>query len=238
MKERLSAVCAYAGAIAVILVFLVSVIDINCFDRAFYEREYAAMDTAASLDMSHQDLMKATETLLDYLEDARDDIIVSIEVRDMPKEAFNERETLHMADVKHLYRFALHLRIGALVILFGALLILWVKKKRDMWELLAIGYAQCAFAFLCVVVFLGLWAAVDFSSLWESFHRLFFTNDLWLLNPYTDLMINMFPETFFFHMVLRIAGMFLICFIGLWIGSLWYLKKQHRLILPRKEKKQ
>jgi uncharacterized membrane protein len=34
---------------------------------------------------------------------------------------------------------------------------------------------------------------------------LFFNNDLWLLDPATDVMINMFPEEFFYDMAIGIV---------------------------------
>lgn len=223
MKQRLSMICAYSAAIAAILILLVTCIQWICFDRSFYEREYERMETAASLHMSHGDLMKATTTLLDYLEDHRDDVKVTIDVYELPKEAFNERESLHMVDVKALYQFALHVRICAALVLIIALAWLWITQKKAMGKLLANAFVQCAMGLACLLAFLGIWALIDFTSLWESFHHLFFRNDLWLLNPRTDLMINMFPEDFFFHMVLRIALSFIIGF-GVLLGtSLWFL---------------
>ena len=51
----------------------------------------------------------------------------------------------------------------------------------------------------------ALWAAVDFSSAFNFFHRILFTNDLWLLNPETDLLIRICPSSMFESMGLRIA---------------------------------
>lgn len=226
---------AFAASISVILILLISAIDVNCFRRSFYEREYAAMNTAADLHMSHEDLMKATETLLDYLQDKRSDIQVTINVYGLEREAFNERETLHMVDVKQLYQFALIVRIAAIGCLAGSLWLLWRRKKGDMLMMLAQAYQKCAIVFVCFVAMLGIWALCDFTALWESFHRLFFRNDLWLLNPYTDLMINMFPEDFFFHMVMRIALMFIVGFVGLGIGSYWVEKRHFRKIFNKEE---
>ncbi len=223
MKQRFSIACAYLASISAILILLITSIQWNCFDRGFYEREYESMNTAASLHMSHEDLMKATETLLDYLEDTRDDVSVTIDVYELPREAFNERESLHMVDVKALYQFALHVRVLAIIVLVASFAWMWADQKKTMWKFLSIAFVQCAVSFLCLLAFLGMWAAIDFTSLWESFHHLFFRNDLWLLNPRTDLMINMFPEDFFFHMVLRIAWMFIIGFSALLGASLWCL---------------
>ena len=51
----------------------------------------------------------------------------------------------------------------------------------------------------------GIWAAIDFNSAFNFFHRLLFTNDLWLLNPATDLLIRICPSSMFANMGLRIA---------------------------------
>lgn len=229
MKPRFLNCCAILAAISLILILLISAIDFHCFQRSFYEREYAAMNTAQDLNMSHDDLMKATETLLDYLQDKRDDVKAEITVSGWVREAFNERESLHMVDVKNLYRFAKTLRLVAIGCLVLSLAVLWRQKKQEMWMMLAGAYGKVTVGFLCFVAMLGIWAFCDFTGLWESFHRLFFRNDLWLLNPHTDLMIQMFPEDFFFHMVMRIAVTFLIGFLGVGCLCLFYWKRRLRI---------
>lgn len=236
MKNKLTGICCYVISLCAILILFITSIDMNCFNRDFFASEYASMQTAQSLHMSHEDLMKATNVLLDYLQDERTDIIAEIEVYELPRQAFNERETLHMVDVKALYQWALQLRMGAIVVLLLSLSYTVFHKRKDSMEMLAKAFSQTALCFLAFVLFLGLWAAVDFTSLWESFHHLFFTNDLWLLNPRTDLMINMFPEDFFFHMVLRITSMFLITFGILCTISICYLQKQYHFISLKKRK--
>ena len=65
--------------------------------------------------------------------------------------------------------------------------------------------------------------ASDFSKYFVVFHLIFFDNDLWILNPATDMLINIVPEPFFMDTALRIAitfgGMviifFAVCFL-LW----------------------
>jgi len=56
---------------------------------------------------------------------------------------------------------------------------------------------------------------VDFTSFWVSFHHLFFTNDLWLLNPETDVLIMMVPQQFFSDLVARIIIRFVSVFFVL-----------------------
>jgi len=65
-------------------------------------------------------------------------------------------------------------------------------------------YLAGAAMFFVLLIAAGIWALIDFNSLWIHFHLLFFHNDLWLLDPNTSVMINMFPEQFFNDMVVRI----------------------------------
>ncbi|MBQ8074276.1 MAG: DUF1461 domain-containing protein, partial [Clostridia bacterium] len=50
---------------------------------------------------------------------------------------------------------------------------------------------------------LVLWAVLNFDGLFVTFHRLAFTNDLWLLNPRTDLLIRLMPEEMFVDLGLK-----------------------------------
>ena len=93
-------------SLALIFVLLVTSIDFHAFNKNYYREHYIKLNTADSLGMSDEDLFAATETLLDYLHDQRDDILVSGEVFGMQREIFTERETLHMVDVKNLYKYA------------------------------------------------------------------------------------------------------------------------------------
>ena len=65
--------------------------------------------------------MNATNTLLDYMQDKRDDIIVVEKVNGNEREIFDERETLHMVDVKNLYLNAMKTRT---ILLVGSITIL------------------------------------------------------------------------------------------------------------------
>ena len=64
--------------------------------------------------------------------------------------------------------------------------------------------------------------AIDFNKLFRVVPRDFFNNDLWLLDPATDLLIRMLPEGFFFDMVIRIGVIFIGSLLILWgAGALW-----------------
>ena len=69
--------------------------------------------------------------------------------------------------------------------------------------------AKTVFGLLGVIAAgLALWAAVNFDGLFITFHRLAFRNDLWLLNPRTDLLIRLMPETLFIRLGLMGLAVF------------------------------
>lgn len=68
----------------------------------------------------------------------------------------------------------------------------------------------------------------DFNKYFTQFHLIFFDNDDWILNPQTDLLINIVPEGFFRDTAFLIAGIFLASAAILWIGSGVWKKRIHK----------
>jgi integral membrane protein (TIGR01906 family) len=71
---------------------------------------------------------------------------------------------------------------------------------------------------------------LDFDRAFTVFHMLFFPNDLWILDPSVDLLINMVPLGFFIDISIFIGGL-LLCLSGAVIGlATWYLKRTAYLL--------
>ena len=115
---------------------------------------------------------------------------------------FSEKELAHMADVRGLVRGLSLLRYaaGGLALLILALYWFHRQHRADREKLLADvlkGAARGAYLLLGIVLALGIWGAVNFTGLFVTFHKVFFRNDLWLLNPRQDLLIMLMPTRFF-----------------------------------------
>lgn len=238
MKERINSFCGYLICISAILMMLITVVDMVCFDKNFYEKEYIKYESADSLGISNEDLMKSTNALLDYIRGDRNDIVVEINLRGNLKETFNSRETMHMVDVKGLYDYLMMVRLGSLLILVAGFIYLIVKMKQEVLYFIATRFLKTAVCFLFVVACFGAWVYVDFNNFWTSFHLIFFRNDLWLLNPLTDFMINMFPEELFFDLVFRIVLCFLIPFVLSCTLCVIYLKRETLMLNQPKPNKE
>lgn len=115
---------------------------------------------------------------------------------------FNERECLHMQDVFGLFDLGRKVRLvcGILFVLLLAFLLL-----REAPPVFAQHLHRDTIVWLGIFVVAGLVIALSFQRSFILFHRMFFDNDLWLLNPETDLMIQMMPESFFIGLASQIA---------------------------------
>lgn len=213
-----------AAGLLVLLGVLLTVIDGLCFAKGFYEYEYQKGAQAEKIGMSEEGLMDATVTLLDYLKDRRDDIVVKTEVHQTEREVYNEREKLHMVDVKQLYQNACTARNLFLLIAAGLFCFLYFTYKVSFLHDLYLGWKDALLLMILFVSFIAIWCIADFNGFWMQFHYIFFDNDLFLLDPNTSIMINMFPESFFFDIVAGIILIFVLV-IGICTFTLRHFSK-------------
>lgn len=210
-----SAVCASAASVMLIVALLILSIEMFALNPSFFTGEYSKLNTAQDIGMSEQDLTAVTNKLINYITDADKDLNMKADIGGEMQEVFGEREKDHMVDVKALYLSARSVRtaffIGAAVLVIATFLI----RKKQALKTLCKSFLYVSGVFVVIVGALGLYAAVDFTSFWISFHHLFFTNDLWLLDPRTDVLIMMVPEQFFSDLVARIIIRFISIFIAL-----------------------
>ena len=208
-----------------LVAILLSAINFVVFQRSFYAYEYSKGNQVEDTGMSEEDLMRATDTLLDYVRDDRDDIVVEASVNGEVREVFDERETLHMVDVKNLYLNAMKVRNILFIISIAGLVLLPFIFKIDFIDICKDAFYGGLIFLIALVLFVGIWAVVDFNGFWMQFHYIFFDNDLFLLDPNVSIMINMFPSNFFFEMVFCIIIVFVVLLLVIYL----LIKGQYRL---------
>ena len=69
---------------------------------------------------------------------------------------------------------------------------------------------NCAIITVVLPAIVGIFALIDFDTLFLIFHKITFSNDDWLFDPATDPIINMLPQEFFMQCALIIVGTMLI----------------------------
>jgi len=196
-----------------IIVTVITSIDFCCFDQTFYREQYQKLQVNEDIGIDFEDLMDVTSVLLDYTQAKRSDMIIYKAVNGIEREIFNQKEKLHMADVQQLYLNAMLVRNIAFVTMLIALAINIIMFKRQFLWSLCKYYNKVSLIFLLFLGTLIAYALVDFNTFWINFHHIFFAgNNLWLLNPNTDILIMMVPEQFFFDLVFKIIMLFVLVF--------------------------
>ena len=175
----------------------------------FYKKEYEKYRVTDDLNMKIDNVMVVTEHMMAYLIGKEEKLSIVTDVDGEHQDFFNEQDRLHMADVRNLFLGGLKLRNYA-VILATILMIVLMAKKADFRRLVPQGYLQALFVYLILAAILGVAMSIDFTSCFTLFHKLFFTNNLWIFDPETDYMIRMLPEGFFSDMVIRVGVIFIV----------------------------
>lgn len=214
------------ASVAMLVVLLITSFEIGAYsDFGWYEKEYIKYGVLNDLEMEMTDVMHVTEEMMAYLRGNRLDLVVDTVVDGEEREFFNEREKAHMVDVKNLFVGGLWLRRGAILVL-GVIFVVLFATKADWKRILPKSFLIGIGSFIGVTAVVGVLIASDFNKYFTLFHELFFTNDLWLLDPYTDLLIRMLPEGFFLDMVLRIGVIFVSLMVAILIISVLSLRRE------------
>jgi integral membrane protein (TIGR01906 family) len=225
--DRLRKTFAFISLIVACLLLLtawvLSSVQINAFDLGFYTDQYTKLGLSSYSRLSQTDYSNAMKDLLDYTSGSKAQIDVQGTMDGATTQIFNDREKEHMVDVRTLDSNAMYTRnvciiLGVVLLALGTFL----SNKRALRNL-AVSYLTSMGVLAAVFAVLGIWAASDFNSFWTSFHQVFFSNNLWLLNPETDTMIRMLPSELFFALIMRIVVLAAAVAVGLALLCIAYL---------------
>lgn len=227
-KTYLSWLLGLICAFSLMIVFLITSVEaVAYWTPHYYENEYTRYQVADDVHMEMDDLLSVTDEMMAYLRGSRDDLNIDTVVDGMPREFFNAREKAHMADVRNLFLGGLALRRLCLFLAAASVALLALLKvplKHLLPRMLCAGTVL----FLGVTALLAGIISTDFTKYFIIFHKIFFTNDLWQLDPRTDLLINIVPEPFFMDTAARIGITFFLMTGALFLLCLACILRERR----------
>ena len=208
------------------IIFLItSVESVVYWTPGYFEREYTMYNVPETVSMEMDDLLYVTDEMMMYLRgDGRDDLNISVPVDGHTRPFFNEREMAHMEDVRNLFIGALHLRTACIAAAFLCLALMFLVKA-DVKRILPRAVCTGTGIFMVLTAGLALLISTDFTKYFIIFHKIFFDNDLWILDPATDLLINTVPEPFFADTAARIAFTFSFLVLALFFVCLACIRR-------------
>ena len=188
-------------------------------DPGYFEREYEKYDVLSDLPemtMSKEDgLMAVTDHMKDFLLHGteRDELQIEVMMDGEMRPFFSERELDHMMDVRIIFMSAI--RFFGLGIVFAIFLAVFSRLIICHDEPKIFRYSQglgmsigSAASLLGAGLFAFMASRGGFSKLFVDFHHVMFDNDLLILDPSKDMLINIVPEGFFYDTAIRIGIVF------------------------------
>jgi integral membrane protein (TIGR01906 family) len=162
------------------------------------------IDKYTGIDMDQ--LYLAGDQIRDYFNNDEEYIVIEIDMYgERIPNLYNNREILHMKDVKDLLKVVKYVQIVSLLILtFYSIVAISTYSNRKVIKLLKDLSLGGIFT-LGLILLIGISFVFGFNKLFLYFHLISFSNDLWLLDPRYDYIIMMFPQGFFFDSTMFIA---------------------------------
>jgi integral membrane protein (TIGR01906 family) len=159
---------------------------------------------AEVVDLDEAEIVKAYQQILSFSEGKRETLADQED-----SFSYSKKEIHHMEDVRRLFLMLRVLGWISFCLIMAILYLILTKRLSGVriWVSSVAGLAG--------IGILTLGAMSQFQVAFIRFHQIFFTNDLWLLNPKTDFLIQIMPEAFFVE-----TAKFLFLRIGMGYGLL------------------
>ena len=207
-------IAAFICGLCLLLILLITATQTVCYwIPDWWRNEYAKYDTPSNVrgEMSLDDAVHVTEDMLEYCIgrlDTLDDTTAAIDGVTQP--FFTDREKSHLADCRKLFLGAVKVRVIACLLMVAFCLYIYVHNGKEKTPaLLAKGYLR-SLAFIAVLAAaVAILCVIDFTWVFTVFHHIFFDNDLWILYPDKDNLINIMQEDVFSDAAMWIAGIWL-----------------------------
>lgn len=158
--------------------------------------------------LSQEDRLELAQANLDYLRrpESAEKVIFFLEDLRLPEAGdplFNEREIGHMLDVKNLVDTLKTLTWIVALIAVGGLIFLLVRPETRMEGYRALFHGGILTTVILLVILVLI--LLSWNLVFTQFHEILFPPDTWTFN-YTDSLIRLFPEKFWFDFGLLWTG--------------------------------
>jgi integral membrane protein (TIGR01906 family) len=187
-------------------------------DLQFYKDSFQKYDVSRETGFSDAELIEISEGLIRYLNTGAVDDTMDV---------FSEDDIAHLRDVRGLIQLSYIIQWSTLgyIVVFVAAGFAYGRKR--FCRLFAMWVAAGSVVGIIGIAVIGLAALIDFDWLFIAFHRVFFTNDLWVSSGYLP---RIYTEGFFYDAAkfIAIATVLESALIGA-VAGLFILRLRKRL---------
>jgi integral membrane protein (TIGR01906 family) len=166
-----------------------------------YEYGFDKYQISQVTGIDRLELGKVARHLIDYFNSRIDTAQITVTKDSVEFSLFNERELIHLRDVRSLVQLDYRVQVIALSLMIICIFVL-IFGFRAGWLIFVRGLFWGGILTFGLVVVLALWAIFGFEQLFILFHFVSFPNEYWMLDPARDYLIRLFPEGFFYDATL------------------------------------
>ena len=153
--------------------------------------------------LSFDDIKLIATELMSYISGKIPFLETKVTINGVNTAFYSIRSMIHMADVRNII---LNLNKINYVAIFLCLISLFklINVNGVLVELEKV-YKRTVIIITTILVAILIFASINFDAFFIRFHKILFTNDLWLLDPSEDYIICLLPEKIFMTYGLRIV---------------------------------
>ena len=152
--------------------------------------------------LSFEDIKLIAVELMSYISGKLLFLETNVNINGVPTAFYSIRSMIHMADVRNIILTLSKINYVAIFLCLMSLFRL-INVNGVLTELEKI-YKRTVIIITSILVAILIFASVNFDAFFVRFHKILFTNDLWLLDPDEDYIICLLPEKIFMIYGLRI----------------------------------
>ncbi len=178
------------------VIILLSSLQVIVFQPAYFDIQFSRYNIEEATGIESDDLRYIMGEVMLYLKGGRADLEIFAPVQGEEQEIFGEREKEHMVDVYNLFSKGLLIRNAALALVALAFFLMLLNSNNFYLSLLK-ALSWGAWFPLVLMAVASTVVATNFSYWFVVFHEVLFANDLWILDPSREILIQMLPEGFF-----------------------------------------
>ncbi|AUN04718.1 TIGR01906 family membrane protein [Clostridium botulinum] len=188
-------------SIILTIIFIIVSVKLTLNFKVLYYWDITNLSIIKNTDLNTKEIKENFNYLIYYLNSHKNITFC------LPSLPSSKEGIIHFKDVKNIFNF---LDKFLFINIFISIPIIYYKLKITK-NVSFLKYSSISTIIIPLLLIIPL--ILNFDKGFTLFHKFFFSNDYWLFDPNKDPIINLLPETFFFHSVLLI--LFFIIFFSL-----------------------
>lgn len=179
------------------LFIIISAVFILCSFKSLYYYDIKNLNLAEKTSMTAYEIKLNYDYSIDYILGKTDDEFI------LPTLPSSAEGKIHFYEVRKIFETLKNLWFFTLSLNILALIFKFINKDYIFFNYAA----NILFIFSISIIAMSL---INFKIAFSLFHNIFFNNNYWMFNSYTDPIILLLPQKFFYHCALFIISLIII----------------------------